>query len=73
MQITIILAEANEVLTYTLKGQNSGAGNANSIVITDTLPSTVTYVPNSLKVISCTRALLREFKQMHQEMILLNI
>ena len=46
------LAEANEVLTYTLKGQNSGAGNANSIVITDTLPSTVTYVPNSLNVIS---------------------
>ncbi len=46
------LAEANEVLTYTLKGQNSGAGNANSVVITDTLPSTVTYVPNSLNVIS---------------------
>jgi uncharacterized repeat protein (TIGR01451 family) len=46
------LAEANEVLTYTIKGQNSGAGNANSIVITDTLPSTVTYVPNSLNVIS---------------------
>ena len=46
------LAEANEVLTYTLKGQNSGVGNANSIVITDTLPSTVTYVPNSLNVIS---------------------
>lgn len=47
------LAEANEVLTYTLKGQNSGPGNANSIVITDTLPSTVTYVPNSLTVMSC--------------------
>jgi uncharacterized repeat protein (TIGR01451 family) len=46
------LAEANEVLTYTIKGQNSGPGNANSIIITDTLPSTVTYVPNSLKVIS---------------------
>jgi uncharacterized repeat protein (TIGR01451 family) len=46
------LAEANEVLTYTIKGQNSGQGNANSIVITDTLPSTVTYVPNSLNVIS---------------------
>ena len=45
-------AEANEVLTYTLKGQNSGAGNANSIVIADTLPSTVTYLPNSLNVIS---------------------
>lgn len=48
------LGEANEVLTYTLKGQNSGPGNANAIVITDTLPSSVTYVPNSLKVISCS-------------------
>jgi len=48
------LGEANEVLTYTLTGQNSGPGNANSIVITDTLPSSVTYVPNSLKVISCS-------------------
>jgi uncharacterized repeat protein (TIGR01451 family) len=45
-------AEVNEVLTYTLKGQNSGPGNANSIVIADTLPSTVTYVPNSIKVVS---------------------
>jgi uncharacterized repeat protein (TIGR01451 family) len=48
------LAEANEVLTYTLKGQNSGVGNANSIVINDTLPSTVTYLPNSLNVMSCS-------------------
>ena len=46
------LAEKNEVVTYTLKGINSGAGNANSVVITDTLPSTITYLPNSLKVIS---------------------
>lgn len=45
-------AEVNEVLTYTLKGKNSGLGNANSNVITDTLPSTVTYVPNSINVIS---------------------
>lgn len=45
-------AERNEILTYTLKGKNTGLGNANSIVITDTLPSTVKYVPNSLKVIS---------------------
>ncbi|MEO8764662.1 MAG: T9SS type A sorting domain-containing protein [Ginsengibacter sp.] len=47
------LAESNEVLTYTLKGHNSGAGNANAVIITDTLPLTVTYVPNSLKVMSC--------------------
>ncbi|MEO8414867.1 MAG: T9SS type A sorting domain-containing protein [Ginsengibacter sp.] len=46
-------AEANEVLTYILKGQNSGPGNANSIVISDTLPSTVTYLPNSLQIINC--------------------
>ncbi len=46
------LAEANEILTYTLKGSNTGVGNANDIVVIDTLPNTVTYVPNSLKVIS---------------------
>ncbi|MEO6330333.1 MAG: T9SS type A sorting domain-containing protein [Ginsengibacter sp.] len=44
--------EKNEVLTYTLKGKNTGKGNANSIIITDTLPSAVTYLPNSLKVVS---------------------
>jgi len=46
------MGEKGEVLTYTLKGKNSGIGNANSTVINDTLPSTVTYVPGSLKVIS---------------------
>lgn len=46
------LAEPNEILTYTLKGENSGPGNANSSIITDTLPSSVTYVPNSLNIIS---------------------
>ncbi|MEO7119809.1 MAG: T9SS type A sorting domain-containing protein [Ginsengibacter sp.] len=46
------LAEMHEVLTYTLSGENSGPGNANSLVITDTLPPTVTYVPNSLNIIS---------------------
>ena len=46
-------AEVGEVLTYTLKGFNMGTGNANKVVITDTLPNTVTYVPNSLNVISC--------------------
>ena len=45
-------AEVGEVLTYTLKGTNLGTGNANKVVITDTLPNTVTYLPNSLKVIS---------------------
>ena len=46
------LVEVNEILTYTLKGKNAGSGNANGIVIIDTLPNTVTYLPNSLKVIS---------------------
>ena len=45
-------AEAGEVLTYTLKGQNTGSGNANNVLITDTLPNTVTYLPNSLRVVS---------------------
>ena len=44
-------AEAGELLTYTLKGKNVGIGNANLIELIDTLPSTVTYVPNTLKVI----------------------
>ncbi|MFT3680952.1 MAG: T9SS type A sorting domain-containing protein [Ferruginibacter sp.] len=48
------IAEPNEVLTYTLRGKNIGAGNANLCFITDTLPESVTYVPGSLKVISCS-------------------
>jgi len=47
------LAEANEIITYKFKGKNTGIGNANSIVIADTLPSTITYLPGSLNVISC--------------------
>ncbi len=43
-------AQPGEVLTYTLKGKNIGAGNANSTILTDPLPSTVTYVNNSLMV-----------------------
>ncbi len=44
-------AETGELLTYTLKGKNVGVGNANLIELIDTLPSTVTYVPNTLRVI----------------------
>ncbi len=47
------VAEENEVLTYTLKGKNIGVGNANNCIVTDTLPASVTYVPGSLKVVSC--------------------
>ncbi len=46
------LAESGEILTYTLKGGNNGIGNANNVIVADTLPSTVTYLPGSLKVIS---------------------
>ena len=46
------LGESGEILTYTLSGSNNGPGNANSIVISDTLPSTVTYKPGTLQVIS---------------------
>lgn len=44
------IAEIGEVLTYKLKGKNVGAGNANSVVVTDPLPSTLSFVANSLKV-----------------------
>ena len=37
------IAEAGETLTYTLKGKNIGAGNANAVVLVDSLPSTMTY------------------------------
>ncbi|MEO6330582.1 MAG: T9SS type A sorting domain-containing protein [Ginsengibacter sp.] len=47
------LAEANEVITYTFKGKNTGVGDANSVVITDTLPYAITYLPGSLNVIKC--------------------
>ena len=46
------LGEEDEILTYTLKGSNTGVGNANHIELIDTLPNTVTYVANSLNVIS---------------------
>jgi uncharacterized repeat protein (TIGR01451 family) len=46
------VAQPNEELTYTLKGKNNGVGDAHFVVITDSLPSTVTYVPGSMKVIS---------------------
>jgi len=43
-------AQPGEILTYRLKGKNIGAGNANVTALTDPLPSTVTYVNNSLMV-----------------------
>lgn len=43
-------AEAGEVLTYKLVGNNIGAGNANAVILTDAIPSTLTFVSGSLKV-----------------------
>ena len=43
-------AEPGEVLTYTLKGYNLGAGIAYGVQLFDTLPNTITYLPGSLKV-----------------------
>ena len=45
--------EPGEVLTYTIKGTNTGGGNANEMVLRDTLPSTITFLPNSLTVNFC--------------------
>lgn len=43
-------AEGGELLTYKLTGSNISLSNVNSVVLTDSLPATMTYVPNSLKV-----------------------
>ena len=44
--------DSNEELTYTLSGSNTGIASAYNAIIIDTLPANVTYVPNSLEVIS---------------------
>ena len=44
--------ESQEELTYTLSGSNQGVGSAYSTIIVDTLPSNVTYVPNTLEVVN---------------------
>ncbi len=44
--------DANEVLTYTLSGTNQGAGSSYNTYVVDTLPDNVTYVPNSLEILT---------------------
>jgi len=44
-------AETGETLTFKIKGKNWGAGNTTAVVLTDSLPSTMIFVSNSLKVI----------------------
>ncbi len=45
-------ADPNEILTYTLSGSNLGSGVAYNAVVIDSLPVNVTYVANSLEVVS---------------------
>jgi len=47
------IAETGETLTYKIKGKNYGAGNTSSVVLTDSLPSTMIFVSNSIKVNYC--------------------
>ncbi len=44
-------AETGETLTFKIKGKNWGAGNTTAVVLTDSLPSTMIFVSNSLQVI----------------------
>ena len=45
-------AQGNEILTYTLSGTNMGPGVAYNATIIDSLPTNVTYVANSLEIVS---------------------
>lgn len=47
------IANVGEVLTYKIKGKNYGAGNTSSVIVTDSLLTTMVYVPGSLKVNYC--------------------
>jgi uncharacterized repeat protein (TIGR01451 family) len=42
----------NEQLTYVISGTNNGTGVAYNVIVTDTLPASVTYIPGTLEVIS---------------------
>jgi len=44
--------QPNEILTYTLSGSNLGFANAVNCVVTDTIPSNVSYIPGSLFVVN---------------------
>ncbi|HVZ56973.1 MAG TPA: T9SS type A sorting domain-containing protein [Chitinophagaceae bacterium] len=44
--------QANDILTYTLSGGNTGQGAANNCVIVDTIPAGLTYVGGSLEVVT---------------------
>lgn len=56
-------ADANEILTYTISGTNMGPGAAYNATIIDSLPNNVSFVPNSLEIVSapgCTAGFLTD-------------
>jgi len=50
--------ESGEILTYTLTGTNVGPGQAHNVYVVDSLPLNVSYVPNSMEVVSALGATL---------------
>ena len=46
------ILQGNEELTYTLSGSNVGAGSAYNTIIVDSLPTNVSYVNNSMVIMS---------------------
>jgi uncharacterized repeat protein (TIGR01451 family) len=44
--------DSQEELTYTLSGSNQGVGSAYNTFIVDSLPNNVTYIPNSIEIVS---------------------
>ena len=44
--------QSNEELTYTLSGSNVGPGSAYNTMVIDSLPTNVSYVPNSLVIVN---------------------
>ena len=44
------ILQNNELLTYTLSGNNAGPGAVYNTMIIDTLPMNVSYVPNSMRI-----------------------
>lgn len=49
-QIPNNMLNPNEIVTYTITGKNMGSGNALNCVITDTIPTGLSYRAGSLKV-----------------------
>jgi uncharacterized repeat protein (TIGR01451 family) len=47
------IAGAGEILTYKIKGKNTVVGNATAVSVQDSLPSTIVFVPGSLRVNYC--------------------